>query len=55
LLSFASKVLKEPGAPALRNVEITGGSRELGPFPIAGVYYLYCTLHLGMNLTMVVQ
>ncbi len=45
----------EPGAPTLRNVEITGGSREIGPFSIAGVYHLYCTLHQGMNLTIVVQ
>lgn len=45
----------EPGAPPLRNVDITGGSREIGPFSIAGVYHLYCTLHQGMNLTMVVQ
>jgi plastocyanin len=45
----------EPGAPTLRNVDITGGSREIGPFPSAGVYHLYCTLHQGMNLTMVVQ
>ncbi len=45
----------EPGAPILRNVDITGGSREIGPFAIAGVYHLYCTLHQGMNLTIVVQ
>ncbi len=45
----------EPGAPAVRNVDITGGSREIGPFPIAGVYHIYCTLHQGMNLTIVVQ
>jgi plastocyanin len=45
----------EPGAPTLRNLEITGGSREIGPFSIAGVYHLYCTLHQGMNLTIVVQ
>ncbi len=45
----------EPGAPTLRNVDITGGSREIGPFAIAGVYHLYCTLHQGMNLTIVVQ
>jgi hypothetical protein len=45
----------EPGAPTLRNIEITGGTREIGPFPIAGVYHLYCTLHQGMNLTIVVQ
>lgn len=45
----------EPGAPALRNVDLAGGSREIGPFPIAGVYHIYCTLHQGMNLTIVVQ
>jgi hypothetical protein len=45
----------EPGAPTLRNVEITGGSREIGPFATAGVYHIYCTLHQGMNLTIVVQ
>ncbi len=45
----------EPGAPTLRNVDITGGSREIGPFASAGVYHLYCTLHQGMNLTIVVQ
>ena len=45
----------EPGAQAIRNVDITGGSREIGPFPVAGVYHLYCTLHQGMNLTIVVQ
>src|SRR5713226_169204 len=45
----------EPGAPAVQNVDITGGSREIGPFPVAGVYHIYCTLHQGMNLTIVVQ
>jgi hypothetical protein len=45
----------EPGAPPLRNVDITGGSQEIGPFTTAGVYHIYCTLHQGMNLTIVVQ
>src|SRR6266851_276960 len=45
----------ETGAPDVHNVDITGGSREIGPFPIAGVYHIYCTLHQGMNLTIVVQ
>ena len=45
----------EAGAPTLRSVDITGGSREIGPFSIAGVYHIYCTLHQGMNLTIVVQ
>ncbi len=45
----------ESGAPTLRNVDITSGSKEIGPFTTAGVYHLYCTLHPGMNLTIVVQ
>jgi MFS family permease len=45
----------ESGAPPLRNIDITSGSRAIGPFAIAGVYHLYCTLHQGMNLTVVVQ
>jgi hypothetical protein len=47
--------LVEPGAPTLHNVEITNGSREIGPFATAGVYHIYCSLHPGMNLTIVVQ
>jgi plastocyanin len=45
----------ESGAPTLRNVDITSGSKTIGPFATAGVYHIYCTLHPGMNLTMVVQ
>jgi hypothetical protein len=48
-------LLVESGAPTLHNVDITGGSQEIGPFATAGVYHIYCTLHRGMNLTMVVQ
>lgn len=47
--------LAEQGAPILHNVEITGGSLEIGPFTTAGVYHIYCTIHRGMNLTIVVQ
>ncbi len=45
----------ESGAPTLRNVDITSGSKEIGPFTTAGVYHIYCTVHPGMNLTIVVQ
>ncbi len=45
----------EPGAPTLQNVDITNGSKTIGPFATAGVYHIYCTLHPGMNLTIVVQ
>jgi plastocyanin len=45
----------EPGAPVLHNVESTGGSLEIGPFNTAGIFHIYCTIHRGMNLTIVVQ
>jgi plastocyanin len=45
----------ESGAPTLSNVDITNGSKTIGPFTTAGVYHIYCTLHPGLNLTIVVQ
>ena len=47
--------LVEPGAPTLHSIDITGGSQEIGPFTTAGAYHIYCTIHTGMNLTIVVQ
>ncbi len=44
----------ESGAPTIK-VNITDDSKVVGPFTTAGVYHLYCTLHPGMNLTIVVQ
>lgn len=47
---------REAGAPAINNVQINGDSSEtIGPFPSAGTFKLYCTIHSGMNLTVVVQ
>lgn len=45
----------EPGAPVLHNVDSKGGSLEIGPFSTAGIFHIYCTIHKGMNLTIVVQ
>jgi hypothetical protein len=45
----------EPGAPLVHELTIDGGSKELGPFNTVGVYHLYCTIHQGMTLTIVVQ
>jgi glucan phosphoethanolaminetransferase (alkaline phosphatase superfamily) len=45
----------EAGAPTVRNVNINGGSVEIGPFTTAGIYHIYCSIHVGMNLTVVVQ
>ncbi|HEY7092689.1 MAG TPA: hypothetical protein VH393_05890 [Ktedonobacterales bacterium] len=45
----------ETGAPAVNNVQVTSGSVTIGPFTTTGVYHIYCTVHPGMTLTIVVQ
>jgi plastocyanin len=51
-----AKPAKEPGAPEINEVQINGnGSSTLGPFNTAGSFQLYCTIHPGMNLTVIVQ
>jgi plastocyanin len=51
----AAKPEHEPGAPAVNNVQVNGNSVEIGPFTIAGTYHIFCTVHQGMNLTIIVQ
>ena len=47
---------REPGAPLVKDVQINGtGSQVLGPFTTTGTFKLYCTIHSGMNLTVIVQ
>lgn len=47
---------KEAGAPTVDNVQISGNATQsIGPFNTAGTFHLYCTIHSGMNLTVVVQ
>jgi len=45
----------EAGAPPVQNLNVNGNSVEIGPFNTAGTFHLYCTIHPGMNLTIVVQ
>ena len=45
----------EPGAPLVHSLDLKGGSLHIGPFTTAGVFHLYCTIHQGMSLTVVVQ
>lgn len=47
--------IAEPGAPLVKDETVTTGSRDIGPFATAGVYHIYCKIHPGMNLTIVVQ
>ena len=49
------KTTSEPGAPRVNNVQVNGGSTEIGPFSAAGTYHIYCEVHQGMNLTIIVQ
>ncbi len=51
----APRTSREPGAPLVNNVQVNGNSTEIGPFNIAGTYHIYCTVHAGMNLTVIVQ
>jgi hypothetical protein len=45
----------EAGAPTVENIQVNGKSVEIGPFNTAGTYHIYCTVHPGMNLTIMVQ
>jgi plastocyanin len=45
----------EPGAPTVNNIQVAGNSVEIGPFNTAGTYHVYCTVHPGMTLTIIVQ
>lgn len=45
----------EPGAPAVNNVQVNGNSVQIGPFTTAGTYHIYCIVHRGMDLTIIVQ
>lgn len=49
--------MQESGAPIVNNISISGqgSSQAIGPFNSTGTFHLYCTVHPGMNLTVVVQ
>jgi plastocyanin len=47
--------LQEVGAPLVNNVQLNGNSVEIGPFNMAGTYHIYCEVHVGMNLIVIVQ
>ncbi len=58
--SWVNNVIKparEPGAPVVTNLQFNaaGQSMAVGPFNTAGTYHLYCSVHVNMNLTVIVQ
>ncbi|GCE49695.1 plastocyanin [Thermosporothrix hazakensis] len=52
----SAKPKAEAGAPTANNITINGNSTgKLGPFNTSGTFQFYCTIHPGMNLTVIVQ
>ena len=47
----------EPGAPVVNNLMFNnaGQSQVVGPFNTAGTFHLYCSVHDGMNLKVIVK
>lgn len=46
---------KESGAPDYDKTFNGNDSAPLGPFTTSGTYHFYCTIHPGMNLTVIVS
>jgi len=46
---------KEPGAPTVSDVNISGGQAEIGPFNTAGTFHIFCSVHVNMNLVVTVK
>jgi plastocyanin len=50
------KPMQEPGAPTVNLTFSTAGeSHDIGPFTTAGTFHLFCTIHVDMNLTVIVK
>jgi plastocyanin len=47
--------LTEVGAPHVDVQNAGHDTKTIGPFNAAGTYYVYCNIHPGMNLTIIVQ
>lgn len=50
-----AKPITEPGAPIVEASFNGNDKQQVGPFNTAGTFHLYCTIHEGMTLTIIVQ
>lgn len=51
----SAKSAQETGAPKIE-VQVTSmGQQAIGPFNTTGTFQVYCIVHVGMNLTVIVQ
>lgn len=48
---------QEPDAPVVTNMTFNtvNQTKTIGPFNTAGTFHYYCSVHVGMNLTVIVQ
>ncbi len=46
---------QQTGAPTVNNLTVNGQNVTIGPFVSAGTYHIYCSIHQGMMLTIIVQ
>jgi plastocyanin len=48
---------QEAGAPVVKNLTFNsnGQTQTIGPFNTAGTFHYYCSVHVNMNLTVIVQ
>jgi plastocyanin len=53
--SSTPEIQREASAPVVNNVLLNGNSATIGPFVTAGTYHILCTIHRGMELTIIVQ
>lgn len=51
----AAQPAKPTGAPTMNNLTLSTASVKVGPFTTAGTFNIYCTVHAGMNLKVVVK
>ena len=56
-VNSVAKPAIEAGAPTVSNLQFNsaGQSMTVGPFNTAGTFQLYCSVHVNMNLTVIVQ
>ncbi len=45
----------EPGAPVVQAQFNGNDQQSIGPFNTAGTFHLYCTIHVNMNLVVIVK
>lgn len=48
-------IQQEAGAPLVNDLIMKGNNVMIGPFNTAGTFHIFCTLHKGMELTIIVQ